>query len=821
MPITHDGKLIISIGKSRKELNWKNKEITWSALVNKLTDTHRTAELYKSYMTASRDRQDEIKDIGGFVGGHIVGGNRNKTSVLNRTLVTLDIDFCDGNIWDDFIMMYGNAAAIYSTHKHSQATPRFRLVMPLSRPVMRDEYEAISRKIAGTLGIDNFDSTTFQPSRLMYWPSTSKDGEYYFNFQDGAWIDADAILASYVDWRDSTEWPACKKEFEAVKNKASQQEDPRSKSGLIGAFCRTYDIHEVIRNFLEDYYDPCSDEHRYTYKHGSTAAGLVVYGDVFAFSHHGTDPTSGTLCNAFDLVRIHLFGLRDKEAAPATKTIALPSYKAMLEWVAKDAPTRRTAATEKYEEAKQDFSTFASETDTVEIEETEVQDMKWLEKLEVNKNGEPKQSIYNVALILENDIGLNKCFAYDEFTNRKVLLHKLPWRRVGADNMYLKDEDEAALRLYIERAYKITSRAAIKDGLDTHIYKRGFHPVRDYLTSLKWDGVKRIDQLAIKYLGAEDTPYTRAVTRKTLVAAVARIFEPGIKFDYVLTLSGVEGKGKSTFIKKLGGAWYSDSFTTVTGKEAYEQIQGCWILEMGEMGAMKKAEIYSIKHFLSKQEDRYRPPYGHNTIYAKRQCVFIASTNEVDFLRGVDGNRRFWVVDTGSNPPLMNIFDPASLGEAERALVWAEAVQLYKDGEPIHLDDVLESQARQIQKDHSEVDDRIGIIIEFLNMKLPDNWETLNFNERRAYLADDEDLREPGKHLRSKVCAIEIWVEALGLHLKDMNQHNTKFIHDILRTMPGWEPAKSDKLRFGKYGLHKAYTRITKLYDNVGRPVKS
>ncbi len=298
----------------------------WSDFVKKISTTHRTAETHTEYLTAKKVRQDEIKDIGGFVGGYISGGRRKAGSILHRQLVTLDIDFGKSDIWDDFKMLYSNAAAIYSTHKHSPEAPRYRLIIPLNREVAVDEYMAISRRIAGSLGIENFDHTTFQPSRLMYWPSTSKDGEYFFDHQDEQWLDVDETLASYRDWTDTSEWPVSIREGTIVNKAIQKQGDPLEKTGIIGAFCRTYDIHEAIDTFLSDVYDPCDIEDRYSYKEGSTAAGLVVYEDKYTYSHHGTDPTSGKLCNAFDLVRIHKFGLRDEDVQEGTPGNRLPSY---------------------------------------------------------------------------------------------------------------------------------------------------------------------------------------------------------------------------------------------------------------------------------------------------------------------------------------------------------------------------------------------------------------------------------------------------------------------------------------------------------------
>ena len=287
--LQHDGRIDIATGRNRKEANWKNREALWSELVNKLSVTHRTAETYNEYISSKKPRQDEIKDIGGFVGGLLVGGRRKQGSVGHRQLITLDVDFATQGMWDVFTLLYPNAAAMYSTHKHKPENPRLRLILPLDRPVMADEYVAISRRIAGSLGIDNFDHTTFEPARLMYWPSTAKDAEYLFEYQDGPWLSADEVLATYHDWRDSSEWPVSERYNTIINAAIKKQGDPLEKPGIIGAWCRTYSIEEVIEKYLADVYLPCDVPGRYTYKEGSTSAGLVIYEDRYTYSHHGTD----------------------------------------------------------------------------------------------------------------------------------------------------------------------------------------------------------------------------------------------------------------------------------------------------------------------------------------------------------------------------------------------------------------------------------------------------------------------------------------------------------------------------------------------------
>ena len=308
--LKYDGNLSIAVGLNVSSKVWKNTKTTWSNLVQKLATPVVTAETYKRFISATKEEQSKIKDVGGFVGGFLTNGRRDKTNVLYRQLITLDIDFSHENFWWDFTMLFDCAAAIHSTHKSCPEKPRHRLIIPLDREVSQEEYQAIARKVAGDLNIDLFDQSTFDVNRLMFWPSVSSDMEYYFEFQDGPFLEADYILGLYNDWHDTSEWPTATDSTDVIMQAIKKQEDPEDKKGIIGVFCRTYTIQEVIETFLSDVYTPAG-EGRYTYINGSTAAGLIVYDDKFAYSHHGTDPAGGRLCNAFDLVRIHKFGHLD------------------------------------------------------------------------------------------------------------------------------------------------------------------------------------------------------------------------------------------------------------------------------------------------------------------------------------------------------------------------------------------------------------------------------------------------------------------------------------------------------------------------------
>lgn len=797
--LLHDGLIKISVGRSRKETRWQSKELKWSELIEKLSKTVYTEESFEEYKQLPKAEQDDIKDVGGFVGGTLIGGKRGRDTIDKRNLITLDADFAKPGLWDTISMLFDFSCCIYSTHKHSPEKPRLRIVIPLQRPVSPDEYQAISRRVASDIGMNYFDDTTHEPSRLMYWPSTSRDGIYQFNYMDGEWLNPDGVLARYSDWKDTRQWPESSKVREVRAKQSKRHGNPKEKGGVLGAFCRTYSVRAAINKFLSDVYIPCADRDRYTYTKGSTTGGLVIYEDGdFAYSYHGTDPAVGRLLNSFDLVRIHSFGELDHEAKEGTPIHKLPSFQKMLSFCLEDDGVRVALGQETIKSGKE---SYAKQDDT---------GSDWLKLMDVDKRGSYKPTIANVVLILQNDPDLKGRIALNEFSHRTMIRKSLPWHtlenEVEGDSW--KDSDDAALRHYIEETYGITCPGKINDAVLIVEEKNKYHPIVEYLESLVWDGVRRVESLFIDYLGADDGPYTRAVTKKALVAAVARVFVPGIKFDYMLVLVGKQGIGKSYIINRLGRSWYSDSLNTVQGKEAYEQLQDAWLIEMAELSAAKKAETESVKHFISKQEDIYRVAYGKRVNKFKRQCVFFGTTNDIEFLRDKTGNRRFWPVVTGKGRASKNLWK--DMTESEIDQIWAEAVAIWKAGEELFLRNDIEEEAERRQELHTEESLNVGLIREYLNMLLPEDWRKMKIWERRNFIHKRGDKNRVGTVKREKVCAMEIWVEVLEGELKEIGNGKSREINDILRKMEGWQPYPNGdgKVSFGNpYGNQRGFVR--------------
>lgn len=786
-----DGMLDIAVGLSAKSVKWKNKRFSWSEFVQKLSEGHKTNETYKEFIAATKAEQGKIKDIGGYVGGYLSQSRRKAENVVYRQLLTLDMDYAHSEFWEDFTLTYDNAAVLHATHKHHELSPRFRLVMPLDREVTPDEYLAIARKIGGSLGIDLFDDTTFDVSRLMFWPSSPRDVEYYFQFQDGPFLNADSILDSYVDWKDTTQWPVSSRVAQDITLATKKQEDPSSKKGIVGAFCRTFSISDAINTFLTDEYEPAGDG-RYTYRNGTTAGGLILYDDTFAFSHHGTDPCSGKLCNAFDIVRIHKFGDLDTELDGSK------SFKAMEEFARASKEVRKIIASENLEAAKYDFA-YDPEDNYCDYEQLEDEAVDWMQDLEVDSKGKYLSSSNNINLILSNDIRLKGLFRYDKFSGQNFVFGNMPWRRVPSPEPF-RNVDYAGIRNYIESIYGITGALKIQDALELELERNSFHPIIDYLKNLTWDGIPRIDNLLIDYFGADDNAYSREAIRVTLLGAVHRVFEPGYKFDYVLVLSGPQGTYKSTFFKRLGRSWFSDTFLTVQGKEALEQIQGSWIIEMAELSGLRKAEVQAVRHFISKQEDIYRPAYARTTEQYKRQCIFVGTTNDKVFLNDIE--RRFNPIDVEVSRVVSNVFYDLVPEEIDQ--IWAEAMYMRKNNYSTVLSNEAKEIAEREQKTHRVNDERTGVIDEFVNTPLPKNWADMDIFDRRNFLTDP---LKKGTIERDIVCIAEIWCECMGKNKEDMDRYKTRDINDIMRSLDGWELQKSTKT-FKWYGKQKYYARV-------------
>jgi hypothetical protein len=919
--------LEIAIGASRKETKWVNTEMTWAELTKRLSKTRRTAETVDAYLKADKTRQDEIKDIGGFVGGPVIGGKRRKGAVLSRWVLTLDIDRGRQGVWETLELLYDCSACVYSTHTHTPLKPRLRIVMPLSRAVGPDEYQAIARLVASDLGMDMFDRTTFEPERLMYWPSTPSDGEFYFREQmgveagagvaiggGGGGLNVDEMLCRYGDceqvgkeaWRDISLWPTGEGEIVAVDRELRRQRDPTEKDGVIGAFCRVYSISEAIGEFLSDLYTPVDSvgadgagisNSRWTYLRGSTVGGALVYQDKWLYSHHSTDPVCGTLCNAFDLVRIHLFG--DK----GTKG----SMQAMLTFIMDDKTVSGLRSAELVGMAKSVFEDEFSprsekertKKDTLRKEDVLINDEgvkgvggganigggrgrgggvgvetglsagmgadgvamvgagvgpmysveqgdrpnpDWAKELELDKKGNILGDIPNILRILRNHPDMFAKVKLNEFDGFINVMGDLPWREMGRDRTerggrgYREwtDGDLAGFKGFLQ-AMGMKSVGHAADAIEAWVgMGRGkWHPVRAWLSSLKWDGVERIERLFIDYLGAADTAYVREVSRKWLLAAVARVMNPGCKFDQMLVLSGPAGRGKSTILRLLAGGysgngdWFSDSLVDMHSKDSMDALRGVWILEVGELTSLKRSDVESVWRFISSVEDKYRPAYGRYTVKMPRQCVMAGTTNTSQFMPPEGGARRFWPISIGTRGENGKDWGKGSQWDitaegfwGRKGVVgqlWAEAVCRYEDGEKYwELSEEAGKGYQGVVEEHTESDIWQDWIAFYLSIDRPEAWSEWSPYERRNFvrevmgrksdsLADKGNTEDGGEAKTYQISIPEIWVECMGKERENMQRFDSIRIGKILQVL-GWKNAGLTHV-FQGYGRCKCYRK--------------
>ena len=800
---------IISISKAsnRQSANWQLQQLSISDFYETLRIPWRSPETMAEFLAMKKSQQDNLKDVGGFLAGTLSGNRRKADNVTGRDIITLDFDNIPPGATQDIIQRVnglGCGYCVHSTRKHTPANPRLRILIPLNRTATPDEYEPVARYVASLIGLKFADPTTFDVSRLMYYPSICSDGKYVFNYADKGLVDIDELLKAinerFGNWHDVSKWLQVPGRETRFQKPATKQANPLTKSGTVGAFCRAYNIYEAMEKFLPGVYEPIDTmPNRFTYTGGSTTGGAVVYDNgLFLYSYHATDPCSAKLVNAFDLVRLHKFAKLDDDAKNGTPEGKLPSYSAMCEFAIKDEKVLAQLASDRAKSAITDFSGLS---------ESQLANSDWFSKLERHaKTGLPKSTINNVSIILENDPNLAGKFALNECSGRYEVLSDVPWEKINMPRNW-KDNDNHGLYWYLETspAYQISSNSKIDSALSIVCERHKYNPVADYLMSLIWDEQPRIETLLIDYLGAIDTPYIRAVTRKTLIAAVARAMTPGCKFDQMLILSGPQGIGKSTLLQKMGRGWFTDNVYTFEGKEASELIMGRWIVEIGELNAFRRTQdVARIKGFTSMLVDSFRQAYGKNVEDFPRRCVFIGTTNTRDYLQDPTGNRRFWPVDVGVTNHEKNVWD--DLDDAIIDQLWAEACVYWNSNEPLYLSQNLAKIAQQEQEGHRETSSKEGLIIEFLDKPIPDNWNSWKLDARRSYWDGTTEAKDRVLVRRTKVCILEIWCEVFYGTPKELKKPEANEIRSIIQSLPNWEWSPS-VWRSKPYGVQRGYTR--------------
>lgn len=424
------------------------------------------------------------------------------------------------------------------------------------------------------------------------------------------------------------------------------------------------------------------------------------------------------------------------------------------------------------------------------------------------KTGLPLKTLENVRTVLDEWPAIRGRIELDTFHNQIITRARLPWQYEPGKKYKFPhewtDADRAELNLAVEKILGFNAPNLIDTAFTACAAQNTYHPIKNYLNGLEWDGEPRLDTLFVDYLGVKDTPYTRAVTRKAFVAAVRRIRHPGVKFDNMLILSGPQGGYKSTILHMMAGKWFSDSIRTFEGKDAMEALRGVWIMEISELEAMRRSDVTAVKAFLSKTADRYRAAYGRYVNEYPRQCVMFGTTNSNAFLSDITGGRRFWPLRTDEQLRLKDV--PKDL-PLERDQIWAEAVYYDQLGEAIYLDNYeLQQEAKREQEEYREADPWEATVREFVERPVPVDWDEWPIQRRNIYWARVAQGDLPPTTERRRVCAAEVWAEALGKRPEDMTQTEARRINSILSSLPGWEK-KGKMPPEHPYGRQRAFVR--------------
>lgn len=796
--------LTVSFGNSRNRGRITRAEpMNVDDFINLLRNAKRDGVTRAEYHDAmTKEQRAAVKEaVPWFVLASFTGNRRTQRKLKALHGVVLDIDRCTPELLDRLKETDGPLGdyfrIIVSTRSHTPEVPRVRVILITLHDIQPEDYGPLARIVAGRVDptLDAVDPVSFRGPQYWYLPSAGPDVEPLC-IVAGERNRPLPNAAAALGWKgDFATLPRSKREH-ALRQASKQAADPAGKRGIVGAFCRAYSIDEAIRDFLPDVYDE-GDDGRYSFADGTTRNGAVVYDNgetrrCFLYSHHDSDPCGHTLVNAFDLMRLHKFGELDPdEADGGANPTSLPSYKAMAELARGDDAVVAELPVGEYDlEAMADGFDADDDADaevTSDAEDTPGGD--WTTRIAINENGTFKNNVDSVAVILANDPRFKGALRFNTFKAEEVLVRRIRCKRLGVDLGKVRDRvhgdglTDAKVakirRIFAAKrgpkgsgftGYEMSVKPGdLKDAIaavcDDHAFSSAVDELEKY--AALWDGEERLASVLHDIWGAADTDYHSKAGVLWIVGAMARAYEPGHKFDFMLVFVGGQGLAKSSALDALAGSLgFGELTADITEPKAIvENTRGCLIMEVGEQAAFNNRRNNAIKRFGSARAEKCRLAYGRRDDIYPRQFVMAVTANEMDLPDDPTGNRRFWPVDL-SGVQAINLAELRRLREQ----LWGEAVHKYKamraeqPDKAIPLDlsmpaDLRAEAERQqhAAQGHNPDADLIAEVASYLDTKVPPREAVLGYRAGLGDLAELDGNEDPGEPvLRAEACVPDI-----------------------------------------------------------------
>ena len=771
----------IAVAPKRNSRHWKQHTITWGEI------------------TAWLETPKNVKEAGNYLLGKLretttahepdkpcTALHRRKNAIVSRSAITLDVDHPEPEFLERIELTFPYAAIVHTTFSSKPDTPRYRLIVPTDRDMKPDEYLCAANSLVQQLGKDQFDPSTDQPERYMFKPSAAEPSWWKYVVVDGDPAPVEKLLLEFEE--DLTRKP--------LPRPNRTKRNPLEIDGIVGAFNRAYLDWDLLIKEYELPYDKVDDE-RYQLIGAKSLAGMGPISEAphFVFSHHTSDPAYGKTCSAFDLVRLHRFGDLDESSSPQTPVNKLPSTLAMLELASIDHRVLAEQVGLVFDEV--DIEAILDGEDPEDTPEA------WKVRLRRKTTGEPHDEAGNRAIIAECHPVFRK-LRYNRMTLAiEYMGSRLPWRTEPITELTrsFNEVDRYELGELLETELRFrTSKTNLDMMVNSSGHRKPLDPAKEYLESLTWDGVSRIETCLPEVADPED-PYTRLVLRRCLVGAVARVFEPGIKWDHMLVLYGKEGLGKTTWVSKLARGW-DDTLGRIDSKDTLLALQRTWIMLSDEGHSLRKSDTDALKEFITRTKDLVRRPYATDIELLPRRCVIWSTTNDATFLRNEEGNRRYLILHV-EKPINLEALTDQHVGQ-----LWAEAVHLYRAGEPLYLNREEAKLAAVRREAHVEDDIVRGYVEQHLERKYPADWDDRTPESRQDWIQTGREF-EAGTLTLDRVCVAQVYVEELGGKRSDIRSTAAREVRRVLTSLPGWTEL-SGLHRHPQYGPQRVFERVSR-----------